>query len=464
MVMAEPHFRLPGFWSASGSELRSAARVTPVISALLHFYRQGESIDMKQKRISDFLACSFRDITEANRQNHIWPDELTLGNYTDSDYDHAPAFFCLRMAIREQAIWADLGEWSSSNVLYDLGVYLSEPQLPHPHSNSSSTAGFDYCLLLPRKGALRLGAAYYPTWGDYDSDHQEESPNEDNDSGEVRVLQRNPPRAPEASTTLGGWFLPCNASHSALHSFGKYAQFLVPSLMPGLPLYKKSLKGIGVVVRTQTEADWICHDLLMMVDRDSFTRNEPDVDQFAFVLPLDQIPSNVDMNDPVAFTSLVSKHRVNLPALAYVNDEIATEMIAAFNALVQTVQDRHPPRATGTRGGTSWLWLLDNHHPLTRALMKTYPMRMPEAGFYLFCNIFTGVRDLEQKEEMITELAALVKETFKIEASYFTSADFVDIDGPDVYFDVDLRSTRMCFNFTTGSVAGDDYEDEDDFE
>lgn len=412
MVMAEQHFQLPSSRSASESELRSAARATSGISALLYFHQQGESIGMKKMRISDFLAYSFRDITEANRQNHFWPDELTLGNYTDSDYNYASAFFCLRMAIREQAIWADIGEWSSSNVLYDLGVYLSEPQLPYPHSNSSSTAGFDYCLLLPRKGALQLGAAYYPTWGDYDSDDQKESPSEDSDSGKAHVLQRNPPTAPEASTTPDGWFLPCNASLNTLHTFGKYARFLLPSLMPGLPLYKKSLKGIGVVVRTQTEADWICRDLLTMVEKESFTRNEPDVNHFAFVLPLDQIPSYVDVNDPVAFTSLVSKHRVNLPALAYVNDEVATEMISAFNALVQTVQDRHPPRATGTRGGTSWLWLLDNYHPLTRALMKTYPMRIPEAGFYLFCNIFTGVRDLEQKEEMITELAALVKETF----------------------------------------------------
>jgi len=419
---------------------------------------------MKQMRISDFLAYSFRDITEANRQNHLWPYRLTLGNYTDSDYDYAPAFFCLRMAIREKAIWADLGEWSSSNVLYDLGVYLSEPQLSPLPSNALATAGFEYCLLLPRKGAMRLGAAYYPTWGDYDSDNQEESPNEDNDSGKLYVAQRDPPTAPEASTTPGGWFLPCKASRSALRAFDEDAQFPEPSMMPGLPLDKKALKGIGVVVRTQTEADWICRDLLTMVDRDLIKRNEADLDHFAFVLPLDQIPSNFDVNDSVAFTSLVSKHRVDLAALADVNDEIAVDMTASFNALVQTVQDRHPPRATGTRGGTSWLWLLDNHHPLTRALMKTYRVRIPQAGFYLFRNMFTGVRDLEQKEEMITELAALVKQTFRIEASYFTSADFVDIEGPDVYFDVDLRSTRMCFNFTTGDATGDDYEDEDEFE
>lgn len=419
---------------------------------------------MKQMRIIDFLACSFRDITEGNRQSSLWPYRLTLGNYTDSDYDYAPAFFCLRMAIREKAIWADLGEWSSSNVLYDLGVYLAEPQLSHPSSNDPASTGFEYCILLPRKGAMRLGATYFPAWGDYDSDRQEESSNEDNDSGKLYVAQRTPPTAPEASTTPGGWFLPCKASRSALRTFGKDAQFPEPLMMPGLPLDKKSLKGIGVVVRTQTEADWICRDLLTMVDRDLIKRNEADVDHFAFVLPLDQIPSNFDVNDPVAFTSLVSKHRVDLPALAYVNDETAEEMTASFNALVQIVQDRHPPRTTGMMRGTSSLWLLDNLHPLTRVLMKAYTLRISKAGFYLFRKIFTGVRDLEQKETMIIELAALVKETFRVEASYFTSTDTVDVNGPDVYFDVDLRSTRMCFNFTTGSVAGDDYEDEDDFE
>jgi hypothetical protein len=120
-----------------------------------------------------------------------------------------------------------------------------------------------------------------------------------------------------------------------------------------------------------------------------------------------------------------------------------------LETMAQSVADGYTPQ--GGEPGGCWLWLLDNTHSLTRALLRNDKVRVSVARRYLV-DYFSGVgRGLQQREEMTKELADRVRRKWGIECGYFSVLGSSDPDAVPFYCGDNLENSMFYNHSSTGS-------------
>ena len=119
------------------------------------------------------------------------------------------------------------------------------------------------------------------------------------------------------------------------------------------------------------------------------------------------------------------------------SDDEVQSFNTQFAEIVKKIEEEASEPEAGEFGGC-WLWLLNNMHPLVRALVRTGRVFVSSDGRYLaLLSEFSDDRSLRQRENMTKKLANLLLEEFDIESGYFSVLYYDDPDGVPFYSNVD---------------------------
>ncbi|WP_406698168.1 DUF4427 domain-containing protein [Singulisphaera sp. Ch08] len=211
--------------------------------------------------------------------------------------------------------------------------------------------------------------------------------------------------------------------------------------IPGLDLYYGALHGIGVIVNTREEANMVLHDVLALVDRQDIAP-----DTFEYVLISDEVGSPEAIRDPDAEAAAIAAATIDLTDYLTPQPERDREIADRVHALAQQVEESAGPSEQGEPGGC-WLWLVDNVHPVTRALLNSDKLVINQDRKYvMFPYEFSDDRSLRQREAMTLELTRLINEEFGIEAGYFSVLLWGDPDALPSY-NSDHLDNKLHYNW-----------------
>jgi len=215
--------------------------------------------------------------------------------------------------------------------------------------------------------------------------------------------------------------------------------------IPGLEFYDAGVRGIGVIVPTRDDASKILHDVLSLIDRQVITP-----DTFDYILVADEIVTPAAIRDPDEEEKALAAAMIDLSG--YLTSDPGDETIAqGVVAIVETVEAASGEPAWSELGGC-WLWLVDNAHPVTRALLRTERVVVNNAGKYLmWLDGFSDSRSLRQREEMTRRVAAEVNREFKLPAGYFSVLMPDDPNGVPSY-NSDFSDNRLIYNYGLDGV------------
>jgi hypothetical protein len=200
----------------------------------------------------------------------------------------------------------------------------------------------------------------------------------------------------------------------------------------GLCLDHGQFNGAGFLVQSSKQARFLLHDILRMVDAEMIPPT-----LFTFVLRGEELHTRDDLQNPAAVRDAIANATVSLAPFYSMPDEEAKGIEQHFNSVVAKVIASNPikGRREGELGGC-WLWLSDNSHPLTRALLKTERIRITQDGKYLcFLAELDDDLGLTHRETLIKLIAQQVEKVFSTKAFYYSVLMSDDINGVPSYTD-----------------------------
>lgn len=188
-----------------------------------------------------------------------------------------------------------------------------------------------------------------------------------------------------------------------------------------------SFEGIGAIVRTAEQSRRLLHDVLANVDSGVYS-----LGTFSFVFVRERLPTTWQgLVAPTARDAALRSARIDLASVAVVGTVEGEELIARFDAIVESVWRTAPgfADAAGELGGC-WLWVWDNTAPLVRALLqhnrvvvngsRKYLIRMPAHPDYLSLAIRQG---------LVTEVCRRLRAEFGLDGTYYSVLMSDDPDG-----------------------------------
>lgn len=210
--------------------------------------------------------------------------------------------------------------------------------------------------------------------------------------------------------------------------------------IPGLDFYLKNINGMGVVVKSDEQAMWVVHDILMLIDRKIINRAK-----YSFVLASDNLPPSIDLRSPNAISTAISKSLIDLdPFFSYSKSELQ-KLSNKFSDLVKKIEGSYSKKNQLESGGC-WLWVLDNTSKIVRALIDCDRIVVSESGKYLVKLLeYDSSRDLRQREEMTQDIAKLFQKEFEVECGYFSVLNSENPDDVPFYND-DHLDNHMYYN------------------
>jgi hypothetical protein len=211
--------------------------------------------------------------------------------------------------------------------------------------------------------------------------------------------------------------------------------------LPGLNIDDPKLSGLGIILPKKVEANGIIYDILTKIDRG-------DIDQghYQFVLAHEAIVDWHDLRDRGLLEQAIAENLIDLDKYFAQSKEETEALTKDFDALAMAVQKNGPHPETGESGGC-WLWLLDNMHPMTRALVAAGTVTVNREGKYLVPLTGGGGRhNLRQREQMTLDLATRLRTCKSLRATYFSVVGSYDPDGIPSY-NGDEMDDRLFYNW-----------------
>lgn len=210
--------------------------------------------------------------------------------------------------------------------------------------------------------------------------------------------------------------------------------------LPGLDLDNPALEGLGVIVSAQREADEIAYDILTKVDRGDVSQSH-----YEFVLAHATITNWDDLRERGLLDEAIQDNLVDLSAFFTQTKKQAEAQHENFRKAAEAAFTNAPSAVTGEPGGC-WLWLLDNHHLMTRALVKLGVAKVSKAGKYLVdMSPYADGHNLRQREEITKKLAADLS-SLGLRADYFAVLNSNDPDEVPFY-NGDQIDDRLFYNW-----------------
>lgn len=413
-------------------------------------------INSRRFDLSDWLIHFFRDIDFESSNSITYIDHMGWSNVKeDTKYS---SLFMLRCAIRSGLLWATWSYRNNIRTIYGPNPAVCFTEMPIGAFVQTSEARYSrgeamsqFALVFPKKDMFRAGAN--PVI--YGLDDRNYSP-PSGKGGSPRIINSSvlPEREQYRYVTYNPaskkpidwshereWRWPYRGDFSnvekVVDEFGIVSDIID---IPGFNFYQEKMNGIGVVVKKKQHADWVIHDILVLVDRGIICKST-----FQFILITDELPTSTDLISPEETSREINRSLVNLePFFSHSKEELHATA-KEFAAIVSEVKDNATVPKLGEFGGC-WLWILDNTSILTRSLIADRRIVITESGKYLV-NLyeFSDSRSLRQREEMTQELAKKIQHTFGVECGYFS---VLNSDNPDnvPFYNSDHLDNHMHYN------------------
>ncbi len=218
-----------------------------------------------------------------------------------------------------------------------------------------------------------------------------------------------------------------------------------------LMLYESGLKNIGMIVNKREEADRVIHDVLSLVDRKVIAK-----DTFSYVLIAEDLGSPAGLRNREDEEKAIASASIDLSKYQVVNAERDKKIRERVFEIAREIEAAAAEPLQGEFGGC-WLWLVDNTHEVTRALVNCQDEEEREiiinrGGKYLmFPYEFSDSRNLRERENMTIELANRLNTEFGVEAGYYSVLVSDDPDGVP-YYNSDFIGNRLHYNFASDGL------------
>lgn len=408
--------------------------------------------------LSDWLIHFFRRIDiEKDDAPHV-PESFGFGNVNE-DINWS-ALFMLRCAIRTGHLWATWSYRKGIRTIYGpnpavcftempLAAFIEAGAIREARGEAMSQFG----LVFPKAALFQIGAN--PVI--YGLDNRNASIPSGREGGprildagllpyheQYRYVTYNPAgNRPIDWTHEREWRWPFRGDYSLFEKEIEVSGIVSESTeIPGLDFHLDALQGLGVVVSNSEQATWITHDILALTDRGKIAN-----DHYAFILRAGELPADGQLRDPDEVTEAISEASVNLEPFFMVEANEASAATSKLVEMANAILNKYQHVETGEPGG-AWLWILDNTHPFTRALLAGGRVQVSKDRRYLVpLPEFGTRRGLAQREAMIKELARLVTGTVGIECDYFSVLGSTDPDGVPFYCSNHLDN-KMFYNLS----------------
>lgn len=359
-------------------------------------------------------------------------------------------FFMLRSAVRQGKIWATWSVRGGKRTIYGADPAICFTEMPIAAFIETGIARAargqamsPYGLIFPKNALFDLGArpVIYALSGEITETKST--------SGERIIADQQLPRQeqyryvtyqptsvkPIDWTHEREWRWPCRGT------LPPTATALPPQLedLHGLDIDSGAIEGIGAIVKTRDQASRLIYDILTKVDRGNIAKGK-----YAFVLVLNALSGNEALRERSALEEAINEGKIDLEKFFAMSKARATRLHAPFRAEVKRIAATSTDVTLGTPGAC-WLWLLDNTHELTRALIKLNKVLVNRSGKYLVAlPDFEPSIDLGQREQMTLKLARRLRSEFGLRATYLSTPHSEDPDFPG--FNTDESDDRKYFN------------------
>lgn len=195
---------------------------------------------------------------------------------------------------------------------------------------------------------------------------------------------------------------------------------------PSLEVCNGNITDIGVIVETKEEAELILSDILTSFDKNEYT-------PYKFLFYTEQINKISEILTPKEEKIELQKSMIDLSEFINTYPIRDQDIYNTFVDMTKEIENNFSDIESGELGGC-WLWIYDNLHGFTRALINKDRIVVNKEGKYLcFLYEFSDSRSLAQREEMTKLLAARIKEEFNVDCGYFSVLNSNDIDGIPFY-------------------------------
>lgn len=185
--------------------------------------------------------------------------------------------------------------------------------------------------------------------------------------------------------------------------------------IPGLNLYSGELSAIGVIVNSHEESQMVLHDILSLIDR-RLIRPQT----YSYILVTDNIGAVSDLRDPKQERLALDAAMIDLAPFITPDPSRDQQIADRVRQLIREVESEASAPEAGEFGGC-WLWIVDNFHEATRALLNEGRIVVNDHGQYLVTLAeYDDSRSLRQRENMTKDLSKRISVEFGVSAGYFS--------------------------------------------
>lgn len=211
------------------------------------------------------------------------------------------------------------------------------------------------------------------------------------------------------------------------------------SEIPGLEIDAPQMQGIGVIVRSEEDAQRVVHDIVTKVDRG-------DVSEFhyQFVLAHENIQNWNLLRDNQEMENAIHDNIIDLAPYFSIKKNEAEATVAELDKLAADMEARTSKSNVGYshEHGGCWLWVRNNRHSILRALTKVGRVKITKDGHYLVdFPMIDQRRPLRQRQEIITDLAKKLFEKYHVQSGYYSVLNSWDANAVPSYHDSDFSDS-----------------------
>lgn len=377
--------------------------------------------------LSDRLIHFFREVDLASADAPPWPEDTGYASVHEDEVLQ-PAFL-LRHAIRMGRLYATWSVRKGRRTIHGRRPAVCFTEMPVAAfieagraRQAAGQAMSPYGIVFPKAGAFAVGArpVIYGLSSDaYACGGEEDSPRLlPADvlplSEQYRYVAFNPMHGKLDWSHEREWRWRLNSKPWIGEGGG------VPPMdsdeLPGLNLDDPRLRGLGVIVATAAEGRQVVHDVLTKVDR-----GDIDEDHYAFVLAHETIANWQDLRERNALEDAISQNLITLaPYFATKKKAVEAAKVAFRDAMTAVLAEAGEP-TLGEPGGC-WLWLLDNTHAMTRALVAAGDVKINKDGKYLIrmTRFAKAGFNLQERQALTRQMAGRLQAEFGLRADYFS--------------------------------------------
>ncbi len=406
--------------------------------------------------LSDWLLHFFREIDLQSSNSIIFPEDMGFSNIHEDDI--LSPLFMLRCAIRHGRLWATWAKRNGKRTIYGPNPAVCFTEMPiaaflesSKQREAQGEAMSSFALVFPKKDMFKADAipviyglsdktVVVPSGEKYKK--RIFDPKILPEIEQFRYVTYNPgSNYPVDWTHEREWRWPYRGDLSGFEKeLETYGIVDGPDDIPGFDFYQNGIKEMGVIVKTQEQAQWVIHDILCLVDRGVIQK-----DTFGFVLPVDKLSSYDKLREPKNLSDIISESLIDLEPYFSISETEFDKINKDFSTIVSDVERNSGNPERGEIGGC-WLWILDNTSILARALIYSERLRVSKDNKYLvWLDEFSDMRSMSQREAMTEEVASKITEKYGVECGYYSVLGSNDVNRVPFYVS-DHLDNNMYYN------------------